>query len=94
MSESRLQTLGAVLRSWVARLVVGGSIFAGIYQFGCDPFDWPKLPALWGMTGVLVPWWGWLLIAQAGFVYALFEYVRRAPLAANIMDELTRLDGG
>jgi hypothetical protein len=79
---------------WLARLLVGIPAVAGFYQFGCDQFDWPKLPALWGMTGAGLPWWGWLLIAQAGFVYALFEYVRRsqwpayddAPLKAKIAE--------
>ncbi len=35
------------------------------------------------MTSAAFPWWGWLVIAQAGFVYALFEYVRRAFAVAN-----------
>lgn len=34
------------------------------------------LPAWAGMTGALLPWWGWLLVLQALFTYALFEYVR------------------
>lgn len=30
------------------------------------------------MSGSLLPWWGWLLVLQALFVYGLFEYVRRS----------------
>lgn len=74
---TRTEALGGVLKSKFTRLWVFGGAGAGLYQFGCDQFDWPKLPALWGMTGVLVPWWAWLVIAQLGFTYGLFEYVRR-----------------
>ena len=74
----------------MAKLWFWGAIFASVYQFGCDQFDWPKLPVLWGMTGVLVPWWGWLLIAQIGFTYGVFEYVRRLP-QVTIPDELAQL---
>lgn len=80
MAEKRSSALREILRPWLARLLVGIPVLAGLYQFGCDQFDWPKLPVLWGMTGGGLPWWGWLLIAQAGFVYALFEYVRRIQL--------------
>ncbi len=71
-----------VFATWKARLFVGVPICAGIYQFGCDQLDWPKLPVLWGMTGAHLPWWGWLLIAQTGFVFALFEYIRRANISS------------
>ena len=77
---TRIEALGGVLRSWVTRLWILGGAAAAIYQFGCDQFDWPKLPALWGMTGFFVPWWGWLVVAQLGFTYGLFEYVRRVPV--------------
>jgi hypothetical protein len=66
-----------VLRSWKARAVVFSTTGAAAYQFGCDQFGLPTLPKLWGVTGAGLPWWGWLVIAQSGFVYALFEYVRR-----------------
>lgn len=42
-----------------------------------NQMGWPKIPALWGMTGYLLPWWGWLLLTQGILVLALFEYVRR-----------------
>lgn len=69
-----------VFATWKARLFVAIPMLAGLYQFGCDQFGWPKLPVLLGITTEIVPWWGWLLIAQAGFVFALFEYVRRNAL--------------
>jgi hypothetical protein len=81
---TRIEALGGVLRSWWARIWVLGGAGAGIYQFGCDQFSWPKIPALWGMTGVVMPWWGWLVIAQMGFTYGLFEYVRRASIPAPV----------
>lgn len=76
MVEKRRSQLREVLRPKVARLWIGIASVAGIYQFGCDQFDWPKLPALWNMTPF--PWWGWFFVALVGFVYALFEYVRRS----------------
>ena len=79
---TRINALGGVLRSWFAKVWFFGAAALGIYQFGCDQFDWPKLPVLWGMTELFVPWWGWLVIAQLGFTYGLFEYVRRlAPVS-------------
>lgn len=83
MAQTRLQAFKAVLHPGWAKVVFWGPIAASVYQFGCDQFDLPKLPKLWGMTSAAFPWWGWLVIAQAGFVYALFEYVRRAFAVAN-----------
>jgi hypothetical protein len=74
---SRLSLLKQVFRTWWARLITGGAIFIAFYQFACDQFGAPTLPNLWGMTGAAVPWWAWLLFAQLGGVYGLFEYVRR-----------------
>lgn len=52
------------------------------YQFACDQFGFPTIPNLWGLSGATkVPWWAWLLFAQLGFNYGLFEYVRRQPVA-------------
>lgn len=75
--ETRAQAFREIFSTWKAKLFVIVPTVAGGYQFGCDQLDWPKLPALWGMTNALIPWWAWLLLAQAGFIYALFEYVRR-----------------
>lgn len=89
--ETRSQALKGVFATWKARLLVGVPVGAGVYQFGCDQFDWPKLPALWGMTGQLIPWWGWLIVALAGSVFALFEYVRRnINLDSSIEEKIAR----
>lgn len=59
------------------------------YQFACDQFGAPTLPNLWGMTGAeALPWWAWLLLAQLGVLYGLFEYVRRgaAALVTPVVD--------
>jgi len=72
-----LSTIKHVLRPWRSRVVVALPSGAAAYQFGCDQFDLPTLPVLWGMTGAGLPWWAWIVVAQSGFVYALFEYVRR-----------------
>lgn len=72
-----LSTIKNVLRPWTSRVVVAVPTGAAAYQFGCDQFGLPTLPVLWGMTGAGLPWWAWIVVAQSGFVYALFEYVRR-----------------
>lgn len=72
-----LSTIKHVLRPWRSRVVVAVPSGAAAYQFGCDQFGLPTLPVLWGMTGAGLPWWAWIVVAQSGFVYALFEYVRR-----------------
>jgi len=95
VSEPAIGSWKEILRPWRSRIAVGLPIAAGAYQFLCDQFDFPKLPALWGMTGVLVPWWGWMLIAILGANYALFEYVRRiAPNPSGSSDggEISRLE--
>lgn len=64
-----------------------------------NQFELPKIGSLVGMSGALLPWWGWLLILQALFVYGLFEYVRRnvstpqdgSPTGASV-DELATLE--
>ncbi len=40
------------------------------------------------MSGSLLPWWGWLLILQAIFVYGLFEYVRRQAVSPMTVPSL------
>lgn len=76
----RLSTLREIAKPWWVTASAALAALAGIWQFGCDQLGWPKLPEAWAMTGAYVPWWGWLLILQAIFVAALFEYVRRLPL--------------
>lgn len=49
----------------------------GVYDTLSGQFELPTLRKLVGMSGELLPWWGWLLLLQAIFVAALFEYVRK-----------------
>lgn len=48
-----------------------------LYDILSNQFDLPTIGRIVGMSGALMPWWGWLLILQVIFVYGLFEYVRR-----------------
>lgn len=77
MAKSRIKTISAFLGPWYVKVAAAIPAFLGTYDIFCNQFGAPKVPELWGMTGSLLPWWGWLLILQAVFVYALFEYVRR-----------------
>jgi hypothetical protein len=49
----------------------------GAYDAISNQFILPKLGKIIGMSGTLLPWWGWLLVLEAILVFALFEYVRR-----------------
>ena len=44
------------------------------------------------MTGTFIPWWAWLLLAQAGFTYALFEYVRGMRNSASSSATLDKVE--
>jgi hypothetical protein len=77
MAESPSTTLRNL---WRPKLVKISALFvAGVaaYDSFSSQFALPKLGRIVGMSGQLLPWWGWLLTLQAIFVYALFEYVRR-----------------
>lgn len=67
----------ALLRPKIVRLSL--TLLAGIatYDAVSNQFEWPKIPRILGMTGSLLPLWGWLLVAQAILMLALFDYVRR-----------------
>jgi len=82
MAESRISTLGTLLKPKVVR--VGLALFGllAAYDTLSSQLELPTARRWWGMSGSLLPWWGWLLILQAIFVYALFEYVRRGGQAA------------
>lgn len=84
MAESRLSTLREVWASKIVKLLVGAWALVASYDGVSSQFELPKLGKVVGMSGNLLPWWGWLLILQAIFVYGLFEYVRRlqSPVAA------------
>lgn len=47
------------------------------YDTLSSQLELPTIRKLFGMSGTLLPWWGWLLVLQAIIVLALFEYVRR-----------------
>jgi hypothetical protein len=81
----RFTTLREILRPKI--IGWGGSLLVvlGFYDLFCSQFGLPPLKEIisWviprlGMTGALMPWWGWFLVLQTVFLYALFEYVRRA----------------
>jgi hypothetical protein len=86
MTITRFAAIRDILRPWYVKAAVGLPVALGTYDVCCNQFGWPKIPALWGMTGLLLPWWAWLLIAQAAFVYGLFEYVRRTAFQPSAMN--------
>ena len=82
MAETRFSVLQGIFRPWYIK--VGSAIalafaivgaYSGVQsQF---PASLPLLETLIVMTNLAVlPWWGWLLVLQTLFVYALFEYIR------------------
>lgn len=79
MAESRITTLHAILRPKIVRWGAASLFGLGAYDAASSQFGFPKLGKVLGMSGMLLPWWGWLLILQAVFVYGLFDYVRRIP---------------
>jgi hypothetical protein len=78
MAEAKKSVLAEVLRPKLVRY--GGLLMALVAAWDAisNQFSLPKMGRLLGMSGSLLPWWGWLLILQALFVYGLFEYVRQA----------------
>ena len=78
---SRFALLRDVFRTRTSKVLTFALGFMAAYQFACDQFGAPTLPNLWGMSGAAaLPWWAWLLLAQLGFLYGLFEYVRAMEL--------------
>ncbi len=86
-AEDRVTFLGIVFRGWKAKVLTGVPLAAGFYQWLCDQLGFPTIKTLAGMTPM--PWWGWLLLAQIGALYGLFEYVRlnAGPKALPIVAE-------
>jgi hypothetical protein len=76
MAQGRASTLQEVLKPRIVRLAGGTVVGLGFYDVLCNQLGLPPLKTLVGMSGAIMPWWGWLLILQSVFVYALFEYVR------------------
>ena len=77
MVAGRISALREVFRPKFVRFgsIALACLFA--YDAASNQLALPKISQLWGVSGSLIPWWGWLLILQTIFVYALFEYVRR-----------------
>lgn len=73
------------------RIPTGLVAIIAAWDASSNQFSLPKIPRLWGMTGSLLPWWGWLLVAHAILVLSLFEYVRRnggsRSISAELVDE-------
>jgi hypothetical protein len=74
----RLDLLNEIFRTRTSKITTAALASMAVYQFACDQFGAPMLPNLWGMTGAALPWWAWLLLMQLGFLYGLFEFVRRS----------------
>lgn len=83
MAESRFSTLRALWAPTIVKWAVSFVAVVAAYDAFSNQLSLPKLGRLLGMSGTLLPWWGWLLILQAIFVYALFEYVRRIQIPAE-----------
>lgn len=81
MPDSRTDTLKAFLKPKIVKWGGGLAAVLGVWDALSSQFGLPTLREVFGMSGALLPWWGWLLILQAIFIYALFEYVR-----ANVSD--------
>lgn len=78
---------------WAPKIVRYGALAVGAvaaYDSFSSQFSFPKLGTVAGVSGSLLPWWGWVLILQAIFVYALFEYVRRIQLPQSYDDTSLR----
>ncbi|MEA3064300.1 MAG: hypothetical protein QOJ27_739 [Sphingomonadales bacterium] len=78
MAETRLSTLRALWAPKLVRIALLLVATVAGYDSFSSQFGFPTLGRLLGVSGSLLPWWGWLLVVQGVFVYALFEYVRRA----------------
>lgn len=90
MINSRIKVLHEILKPRLVRWGAWAIGVIGAYDVISNQFpDWhlPKLGSLlpgWAaISGALLPWWGWLLVIQAIFVSALFEYVRKLALLAR-----------
>jgi hypothetical protein len=76
MAESRLTTIYEFTKPPLVRVALAGLAAVSGYDALSSQLDLPTIRKIWGVSGSLLPWWGWLLILQAVLGYALFEYVR------------------
>lgn len=80
-----LETLRAIFKPWYIKVASAlAFIFAVIEGYDALTNQFSRLPKMeavsmswFGNAVSFLPWWGWLLVLQMVFVYALFEYVRR-----------------
>jgi hypothetical protein len=77
VERNRLSTLQELWRPKLVKVGSTGVAVVAGYDAASNQFGFFKIGELLGMSGSLLPWWGWLLILQTIFIYALFEYVRR-----------------
>jgi len=90
MPEKHFETLRAIFRPWYVKAASAAFTVLGGYDVISNQFpSLPKLQAVIGMSGAVMPWWGWLLALQSVFVLGLFDYVRRniVPLSGGKGDE-------
>lgn len=59
------------------RVLLGLVAAVGGYDAVSNQFGLPTLRKLLGLSGSLLPWWGWVIALEAVVIYALFEYVQR-----------------
>jgi len=65
--------------TWRELLFIGIPTAIATYDGVSHQLDWPKIPALWGMSGGLLSSSEWGLILLGILMYLLFDYVRRIP---------------
>lgn len=87
MANSRISTLGTILKPTLVRGGLALLALLATYDTLSSQFELPTIRRWWGMSGSLLPWWGWLLILQLAAICVLFEFayrrVGKAALAAN-----------
>lgn len=57
------------------------------YDTLSSQLELPTIRKILGLSGALMPWWGWLLVLQAILSIALFDYVRRSSLEPIVPNE-------
>lgn len=77
MAQGHVRTLRGVFHPTALKIVFAVVSVVGAYDSFSNQFSLPRLGKLAGMSGSLLPWWGWLLALQFVFVAGLFEYIRR-----------------
>jgi hypothetical protein len=84
-AASHTPILKSILKPWHIRIGLGVAAALYFYDALSSQFGLPTLGAVIGMSGALMPWWGWLLVIQAILMLALFEYVRRLAASFSVV---------